>query len=286
VMQAEERLRADLVEVGRRIYERGFVASNDGNMSVRLEGDRLLTTPTGVSKGFMTPDMMVITDITGRKLTGNLEPSSEILMHVAVYENRPEITAVVHAHPPTATGFAVAGIPLDRAVLAEVVTTLGSIPIADYGTPSTSELADAVRYHIRAHDGLLLANHGALTVANGLFPAYYKMETVEHFARISLVARQLGGERLLSREEVTRLQSLRDRYGITAPAPICSPDEDPDDEAVNCQTLDAPSQSGARLVDFRSVSPGVGVAPSPDDEIRLTYSELTALITEAVRQLR
>ena len=180
-MQLEERLRADIVEVGRRVHDRGFVASNDGNISVRLDGDRLLTTPTGVSKGFMTADMMVTTDLTGRKLTGDREPSSEILMHLAVYEHRPEVTAVVHAHPPTATGFAVAGIPLDRAVLAEVVTTLGSIPIADYGTPSTAELADAVRRHIRAHDGLLLANHGALTVAQGLFPAYYKMETVEHF---------------------------------------------------------------------------------------------------------
>ena len=210
-MQTEERLRADIVEIGRRLHERGFVASNDGNISVRLEAERLLTTPTGVSKGFMTPDMMVTTDLSGRKLTGDREPSSEILMHLAVYEHRPEIQAVVHAHPPTATGFAVAGIPLDRAVLAEVVTTLGSIPIADYGTPSTSELADAVRQYIRAHDGLLLANHGALTVAHELFAAYYKMETVEHFARISLVARQLGGERLLSREEVNRLQGLRDR---------------------------------------------------------------------------
>ena len=285
-MQAEKRLRADLVEIGRRIHDRGFVASNDGNMSVRLEGDRLLTTPTGVSKGFMTPDMMVTTDLAGRTLTGDREPSSEILMHLAVYENRPEITAVVHAHPPTATGFAVAGIPLDRAVLAEVVTTLGSIPIADYGTPSTSELADAVRYHIRAHDGLLLANHGALTVADGLFAAYYKMETVEHFARISLVARQLGGERLLSREEVTRLQNLRDRYGITAPAPICPPGQDPDDEVVSCQTIDAPSQPGVRLVGPRSVAPGGAATLGPDEEIRLTYRELTALITDAVRQLR
>ena len=163
-MQIEERLRADIVEIGRRLHDRGFVASNDGNISVRLDAERLLTTPTGVSKGSMTPDMMVTTDFSGRKRTGEREPSSEILMHLAVYEHRPEIEAVVHAHPPTATGFSVAGIPLDRAVLAEVVTTLGSIPIADYGTPSTSELADAVRHYIRAHDGLLLANHGALTV--------------------------------------------------------------------------------------------------------------------------
>ena len=291
-MPIEERRRADIVEIGRRLHVRGFVASNDGNISVRLDAERLLTTPTGVSKGFMTPDMMVTTDFAGRKLTGDREPSSELLMHLAVYEHRPDIKAVVHAHPPTATGFAVAGIPLDRAVLAEVVTTLGSIPIADYGTPSTSELADAVRRYIRAHDGLLLANHGALTVADELFAAYYKMETVEHFARISLVARQLGGERLLSREEVNRLQGLRDRYGIAAPAPFCPPDRE-EDEDVSCQALNAPSQPGAPLVEAQAV--GTGGAETrdvrlgllgPDDGIRLTYRELTALIADAVKQLR
>ena len=284
-MQIEERLCADIVEIGRRLHARGFVASNDGNISVRLDGDRLLTTPTGVSKGFMTPDMMVTTDLRGRKLTGDREPSSEILMHVAVYEHRPEIKAVVHAHPPTATGFSVAGIPLDRAILAEVVTTLGSIPIADYGTPSTSELADAVRQYIRAHDGVLLANHGALTVAHELFAAYYKMETVEHFARISLVARQLGRERLLSREEVNRLQELRDRYGIAAPAPICPPVQAEGDDEI-CQTLEAPSQPGARLVDAQAVESADAGMLGLDDEIRLTYRELTALIAEAVKQLR
>ena len=294
-MQTEERLRADIVEIGRRLHDRAFVASNDGNISVRLDAERLLATPTGVSKGFMTPDMMVTTDFSGRKLTGDLEPSSEILMHLAVYAHRPEIEAVVHAHPPTATGFAVAGIPLDRAVLAEVVTTLGSIPIADYGTPSTSELADAVRQYIRAHDGLLLANHGALTVAHELFAAYYKMETVEHFARISLVARQLGGERLLSREEVNRLQGLRDRYGIASPAPLCHPDREggSESEDVNCQAIDAPSQTGARLVEAQPVGSGGAETGDfhfgplgSDDEIRLTYRELTALITDAVKQLR
>ena len=299
-MGNDERLRADMVEVGRRLHDRGFVASNDGNVSVRIGDDRLVTTPTGVSKGFMTPDMMVTTDLSGRKLAGDREPSSELLMHLAVYEHRPEIRAVVHAHPPTATGFAVAGIALDRAVLAEVVCTLGSIPIADYGTPSTSELADAVRRHIRAHDGLLLANHGALTVADELFAAYYKMETVEHFARISLVARQLGREHLLSREEVDRLQGLRDHYGIAAPAPLCPPDGR-EGEGGECQVLQAPSRPGERLVDPETPAPGSpdvppasadapppgsGRPPGGDEEVRLTYRELTALIADAVTQLR
>ena len=163
-MNAEEQARADIVEVGRRLWERGYVASNDGNISVRLDDHRLITTPKSVSKGFMTPDMMVVTDLDGKKISGERDPSSELKMHLEVYRNRPDARAVVHAHPPTATGFAVAGIPLDRAVLAEVITTLGSIPIAEYATPSTEELPAAVRKYVKAHDGLLLANHGALAL--------------------------------------------------------------------------------------------------------------------------
>src|SRR5512132_2712005 len=203
---SEDTLRTEIVEIGRRLYSRGYCASNDGNISVRLDDRRVLTTPKGVSKGYMNADMMVVTDMSGKKITGDREPSSELLMHLAVYRQRTDAQAVVHAHPPLATGFAVAGIPLDRAVLAEVLTTLGSIPIAEYATPSTRELPTAVRQYIRAHDGLLLANHGALTVGHELFATYYKMETVEHFAKISLVARLLGGERLLSQQEVQRLQ--------------------------------------------------------------------------------
>jgi L-fuculose-phosphate aldolase len=184
-MKAEEQARADIVEVGRRLWERGYVASNDGNISVRLDEQRLITTPKSVSKGFMTPDMMVITDMDGTLVSGapGRKPSSEIKMHLVAYRNRPDARAVVHAHPPTATGFAVAGIPLDRAVLAEVITTLGSIPIAEYATPSTQELPDAVRKYVKAHDGLLLANHGALAIAGDVMSAYYRMETIEHFAR-------------------------------------------------------------------------------------------------------
>src|ERR671918_1237086 len=221
-MTNESSLRADIVEVGRRLYARAYTASNDGNISVRLGANRLLMTPKSVCKGFMTPDMMCVTDPDGRKLQGDRDPSSEMLMHLEVYRQRPDVQAVVHAHPPTATGFAVAGIPLDRAVLAEVVTTLGSIPIAEYGTPSTPELPAAVRKYIKAHDGLLLANHGALTIGPDVYAAYYKMETIEHFAKISLVTRQLGRENLLSREEVDRLQRLRGNYGIKSPAPICT----------------------------------------------------------------
>ena len=314
-MNSEEHARAAVVEIGRRLHAREYVASNDGNVSVRLDAERLLTTPTGVSKGFLTPDMLVVTDFEGRKLAGGRNPSSELLMHLAVYRHRPEVNAVVHAHPPVATGFAVAGIELNRAVLAEVVTTLGSIPIADYGTPSTHELADAVGRYITTHDGLLLANHGALTASGDLMSAYYKMETVEHFARISLVARLLGGERLLSREEVTRLQSLRGTYGIAAPAPFCGIEADGGPAADGrssggassgdgagvgtepaCQEIEAPSAPGARLV---RPAPKTGAPPpapaaagqgppavGEDREIRLTYRQLAALVEDAVKHLR
>jgi L-fuculose-phosphate aldolase len=213
-------------------------------------------------------------------------------MHLEVYRQRPDARAVVHAHPPIATGFAVAGIALDRAVLAEVVTTLGSVPIADYATPSTKELPEAVRKYVKAHDGMLLANHGALTLGTDLLAAYYKMETIEHFAHISLVARLLGGERLLSRQEVDRLQGLRGMYGIASPAPICPPARDSGAAAgsatalgtaslADCQTVLAPEAGGARLV--ADVARG---AVGRDGEIRLTYRELTALIEAAVRELK
>jgi len=304
-MSIESQLRADIVEVGRRMYARGYTASNDGNISVRLGSDRLLMTPKSVCKGFMTPDMMCITDLEGRKLQGDRDPSSEMLMHLEVYRQRPDVQAVVHAHPPIATGFAVAGIPLDRAVLAEVLTTLGSIPIAEYATPSTKELPEAVRKYIKAHDAMLLANHGALTSGADLYAAYYKMETIEHFAKISLVARLLGRENLIARDEVDRLQGLRGSYGIKAPAPICA---DPAEalallDAGNpalCQVVQAPEGEGQRLVPDvigdgpPSLTPTLrssyGARPPQRSEaageIRLTYRELSTLIADAVKNLR
>jgi len=307
----EEQIRADIVEAGRRLYARSYVASNDGNISARLDDQRLVTTPKSVCKGFMTPDMMVVVDYEGHKLSGERDPSTELPMHLEIYRNRPDARAVVHAHPPLATGFAVAGIPLTRAVLAEVITTLGSIPIAAYGTPSTSELPDAVRKYIKAHDGMLLANHGAVTCGTDVFSAYYKMETIEHFAKISLVARLLGGENLISRDEVERLQGLRGFYGIPSPAPLCADPSEGSEDQVACQVVEAPHSPDERLVSEVSLSLDQSGAPrrqdlsggavdrnrlggrardsrepSRDGEIRLTYGELTALIADAVRALK
>ena len=281
---SEVQLRADIVEVGRRLYARGYTASNDGNISVRLDAGRLLMTPTSVCKGFMTPDMMCITDLEGRKLAGERGPSSESLMHLEVYRQRPDAQAVVHAHPPTATGFAVAGIPLTRAVLAEVVTTLGSIPIA-----SARRRHDRAAGTVRKCEGArrhALASHGALAKRD-LFGAYQD-KTIEHFAQISLVARMLGGEQLLTQQEVKRLQGCA-TYGIKAPAPIC-PEPSNADQA-ECQVLEAPVVPGRQLVDDdRLAGPRRGSAGrqrpmGADEEIRLTYRELTALIEDAVRNL-
>ena len=293
--RVEEQIRAEIVEAGRRMYARGYVASNDGNISARLDESRLMTTPKSVSKGFMTPDMMVVVDYDGRKVAGDREASSELPMHLEIYRNRPDVNGVVHAHPPLATGFAVAGIPLTRAVLAEVITTLGSIPIAEYGTPSTAELPEAVRKYIKAHDGMLLANHGAVTCGPDVMAAYYKMETIEHFAKISLVARLLGREHLISREEVERLQGLRGSYGIAAPAPLCTdPAQAEAADQVLCQVLEAPESPHDRLVpDVTAALQNSGtealrarMAASKDGEIRLTYGELTALIADAVKNLK
>jgi L-fuculose-phosphate aldolase len=218
---SEETLRRDVVEAGRRLYARGFISGNEGNLSVR-DGDRLLVTPAGTCKGFLQPDDLVVTDLDGRPRDGG-RASSEILMHAAVYRRRTDVNAVVHAHPPVATGFAVAGIPLDRPLLAEPIVTLGPVPVVPFGTPSTADLADHVAMAIGSSHALLLANHGALAVGDTLWRAWERMETVEQYARIMLVARLLGRETELRPEDVARLETLRVPAGYPPP-PTASPE--------------------------------------------------------------
>jgi L-fuculose-phosphate aldolase len=201
-MTEVERLRADIAEVGRRLYARGLVGAADGNVSAR-RGDRLLVTPAGVCKGFLTPEQIAVTDLDGRPVDG--QPSTEIAMHVAVYRRRPDVTAVVHAHPPTATGFAVAGVPLDEPYLAETVATLGRVPLVPYRPPGSPELAQAVADAVASAETLLLAHHGALTVGRDIFRAWERMETLEHVAHVRLVVRHLGRGGPLPAEEVHRL---------------------------------------------------------------------------------
>lgn len=216
---SEKGLREAICEIGRMLYERGFVAGGDGNISARLPDGTLLATPTMVCKGRMTPSMVVHTDNAGKALPGEGRPSSELAMHLEIYRLRSDIHAVVHAHPPNATGFAVAGLALDKALLSEVVLTLGCIPLTRYGTPSTNELVDALTEFIPAHDALLLANHGAVAYGPNMETALSNMETIEHFAKISLVAHLLGGARLLPAEAVAKLIDVRDRAGYMGATP-------------------------------------------------------------------
>jgi L-fuculose-phosphate aldolase len=220
-MPSEYQIKQDIIEVCRRVYNKGFIASSDGNVSVRLSADRLITTPSGLCKGFLTLDQLVICDLNGKKISGHLKPSSELGMHLMIYGERSDVKAVVHAHPPAATGFAVAGIPLSQCVLPEVIVTLGSIPIAQYGTPGTPEISEPIRPLVRDHDAVLLENHGAVTVGPDVMNAYYKMETLEHFAHIAFVARMLGRVHLLSEEEVEKLVQIRQRFGLQGPYAGC-----------------------------------------------------------------
>ncbi len=204
-----------ICDVCRRMWQQGWVAANDGNVSVKLEDGTFLVTPTGVSKSFITPEMIIRLDRDGQTVLeaeGGFRPSSEMKMHIRCYEVREDVGAVVHAHPPTATGFAVADIPLDDYSMIECVLSIGSVPVAPYATPSTWEVPDSIEPFLPEHDALLLQNHGALTVGKDLITAYYRMETLEQFAKITLTARLLGGAKELSRDRIDTLMDLRKNY--------------------------------------------------------------------------
>ena len=220
-MQSPYEIKKEICEMGRRIYMAGFVAANDGNISVKVNDNEFYCTPTGVSKGFMTPDMIIKIDGNGKKLEGKLNPSSEIKMHLRVYRERPDVRAVVHAHPPVATAFTVAGVPLDQYILPEAVLSLGAVPTCDYGTPSTMEIPDSLMPYIQTHDAFLLKNHGALTVGCDLKKAMFVMEEVEFNAKICMYARQLGGVEEIPCEELEKLMELRKKFNMPGRHPGC-----------------------------------------------------------------
>lgn len=244
---SEGRIRADIVEVGRRLYARGLIGGNEGNISVRA-GGLLYVTPAGVCKGFLSTDLIVRTDMAGQPLDGQ-RASTEVRMHTAVYARRPDVCAVVHAHPPTATAFAAAGLPLDRPLIAEAVVTLGPVPVIPYGTPATSALSEGVAAAICDAQALLLANHGALAVGADLFRAWERMETLEQLAKVTLLTRLLGRDVLLSSSDVDRLAALRAAAGY--PPPVCAPGEGP---------------------------------PAGEEAVVLTRAQLVRLVTEAVER--
>jgi L-fuculose-phosphate aldolase len=256
-VRSEHQLRKDVCEVGRRLYQKGMIAAADGNISVRMDNGHLLVTPSGRNKGRLDEEDLVVTDAEGRKLYGRLEPSSEIVMHLVAYRERNDVCAVVHAHPPYATGFAVAGVPLDQPLISEVVLTLGTIPLAEYGTPTTPELARAIEPYVRHHDAILLANHGAMASGRDVFSAYDRMETLEHFAHIWTVARILGEERPLSAENVAKLQAIRQRANFEPPTRAC----------FTCPVLEEK------------------VGAAGQEKVQLTRDQLVDLVTDLVRGL-
>jgi L-fuculose-phosphate aldolase len=211
-MASERQYRDQIVRYGRMLHEGGFVAATDGNLSVRLAENRILSTPTCMSKGAMRTADLVIVDMEGRVVSGKRNVSSEIGMHLLIYRLRPDIKGIVHAHPPTATGFAAAGIALNQPLVCEVVIGLGSIPLAKYGTPGTPELTEALEPLVPGFDAILMSNHGVVAYGSDLDQAYMKMETVEHFARIALVSHQLGHQQPLGAAELEKLVVARAKY--------------------------------------------------------------------------
>ncbi len=253
-MQNEQAIKEEIVKVATRCYERGLLVAGDGNISVRVGPNRLIATPSGVSKGWMTPEMMVAVDLEGRPLEStSYKVSSEWPMHQVIYQARPDIHAVVHAHPPHATAFAVAGLSLDKAILSEVVLTLGCVPLAAYGTPSTRELTDAIAPFLEFHDALLMANHGAVAYAETLEKAFNKLETLEHTCKISFLARTLGNENVIPGRAIEKLFDIRERSGMMRP------------EARSGQACGIGGE-------FRQEA---------DDRISLSKSELVELLTQA-----
>jgi L-fuculose-phosphate aldolase len=212
-----------ICEIGRRVYNRNYVAANDGNISVKVGPNAIWTTPTGVSKGFMTPDTMVKMDLSGNVLSGKMKPSSEVKMHLRVYNENPEVNAVVHAHPPVATSFAIAGISLDKPVLPEAVVLLGTVPVAPYALPGTEEVPNSIAPYCKDHNAVLLANHGALTWGRDLIEAYYRMESLEHYATMLMYSNNIIKQaNELNCSQISDLINIREAMGIkTGGIPPC-----------------------------------------------------------------
>ncbi|HEY2119053.1 MAG TPA: class II aldolase/adducin family protein [Candidatus Acidoferrum sp.] len=255
--RTEDQHRRDVCLIGRWMYERGHIVACEGNLSIRLDADRILTTPTCINKGMMSPDDLVVMDMEGRHLQGDRKISSEAGMHLLFYRMRPDVQAVCHAHPPTATGFAAAGMGLDQALLPEIVVGLGKVPLVRYATPGTPDLSAVLEPYVPHYDALLLANHGAVTCGPDLLNAFFRMEMLEHFAKIMLAARLAGEPQLLSTREVAKLMAARAKYHVTPP---------PGGGAELPETCDS--------------------GESSTDEVTLSRSELDALVDEAVRKDR
>ncbi len=262
--------RRDMCRIGQLLYERSYVVSSDGNLSVRLDDGRIVATPTMTCKGRMTEDQLAVTDLDGKAL-GKQRPSSELAMHLLIYRERPDVKAVCHAHPPHGTAFAVAGLAIDQPILSEVILTLGCVPLASYGTPSTEELTEAMRPLVKHHNALLMANHGAVAYAADLWQAFDRLETLEHTARIAILARILGGSRNLPAEAVEKLINVREAAGYLGEGARCQACGYLHEMQLTCPTGDRPPATGHR----EGAANGAG-------KISLTREELVELLSQAV----
>jgi L-fuculose-phosphate aldolase len=277
-MNSERQHREDIVRFGRMLHQRGYIAASDGNLSVRLDQETILSTPTGMSKGMLEPEDLVVVDMKGKRVTGRRQVSSEIGMHLLIYSLRPDTHGIVHAHPPTATGYAAAGLPLNQALVSEIVLSLGCIPLARYATPGTPELVQALEPLVPQYDAILMANHGVVTYGDDLTRAYMKMETVEHFAQIALVTHMLGRQQLLTQDEVGKLIDARERYGITGPGksvPACP---------VTAGTAPSSARESAPAASFASAKAGETRPQDGVGKITVTREELAAIVEDALRQ--
>ena len=269
----EQTAREEIVAIGRALYERSLVVASDGNLSIRLDENRILATPTGICKGRLTPDHLALVSPDGEALN-DVRASSEIKMHLLVYRERADIKAVCHAHPPHGTAFAVAGLAIDEPVLSEVILTLGCVPLAAYGTPSTNELTDTMQPFVRHHNALLLANHGAVTYGATLWQAFDRMETLEHTARITILARSLGGGRALPADAIKKLINVREAAGYLGEQGRCQSCGYLEETNVTCSLHDAPDTDTSRLQQATRSSNG---------KIELTREELIALLADVAR---
>jgi L-fuculose-phosphate aldolase len=212
-MKSESEIKYEIVHSGHRLYEKGFVAANNGNISVRLDSGLFLVTPSGICKGDLRLQDILKVDRNGLCIEGNLKPTTELKMHLEIYRVRPDISSVVHAHPVYSTAFAAARIPLDQCILPEMITTIGAVPLAPFALPSTDAMADSIAPIFEKTDAALLASHGVVTAGNSVWSAYYKMERIEHYAQILFISKYLGGPRALDKQTVTHLDTLREKYG-------------------------------------------------------------------------
>src|SRR5215213_1777409 len=238
----ESQARKLIIEVGKLLYERSYVVSSDGNVSIRLDENRVIATPTMTCKGRMTEDSLAITDMDGKALNDR-KASSELAMHLLIYKMRPDIKAVCHAHPPHGTAFAVAGLAIDAPILSEVILTLGCVPLTSYGTPSTDELTDGMKPFVEHHNALLMANHGAVAYGEDLWQAFDRLETLEHTAKIAILAKTLGGAVDLPKDAIEKLINIREKAGYLTESARCQACGYLHETEVHC-SLDKSSNGG------------------------------------------